>query len=87
MFVFPLGVVEALQKPVVAFVRLLDSVVMPSTLESPTPVRFVVVLVGPTTGGVDYSECGRAMGALMADWVTLRITDPTLQQPVRMSVP
>lgn len=63
------GVVEALQKPVVAFVRLLDSVVMPSTLESPTPVRFVVVLVGPTTGGVDYSECGRAMGALMADWV------------------
>ncbi|CAL9692967.1 unnamed protein product [Knipowitschia caucasica] len=63
------GVVENLQKPAVAFVRLRDSVVMPSTLESPVPVRFVFVLVGPSTSGLDYSQTGRAMGALMADWV------------------
>ncbi|XP_042361408.1 solute carrier family 4 member 1a (Diego blood group) [Plectropomus leopardus] len=63
------GVVEVLEKPVVAFVRLRDSVVMDSSLESPVPVRFVFVLVGPSQSGIDYSESGRAMGALMADWV------------------
>lgn len=63
------GVVENLQKPVVAFVRLQDSVVMPSTIESPIPVRFVFALVGPSNSGIDYSQSGRAMGALMADWV------------------
>uniref|UniRef100_A0A8C5HTN6 Anion exchange protein n=1 Tax=Gouania willdenowi TaxID=441366 RepID=A0A8C5HTN6_GOUWI len=63
------GVLDFLQKPVVAFVRLRDSVVMESTLESPIPVRFVFVLVGPSQAGIDYSESGRAMGALMADWV------------------
>ncbi|KAL7377523.1 hypothetical protein ABVT39_000920 [Epinephelus coioides] len=63
------GVLDTLQKPVVAFVRLRDSVVMESSLESPVPVRFVFALVGPSQSGTDYSECGRAMGALMADWV------------------
>ncbi|XP_078125193.1 solute carrier family 4 member 1a (Diego blood group) [Sander vitreus] len=63
------GVLDILQKPVVAFVRLSDSVVMDSSLESPVPVRFVFVLVGPSQSGIDYSESGRAMGALMADWV------------------
>ncbi|XP_022595102.1 band 3 anion exchange protein-like [Seriola dumerili] len=63
------GVLDFLQKPVVAFVRLSDSVVMESALESPVPVRFVFVLMGPSQSGLDYSESGRAMGALMADWV------------------
>uniref|UniRef100_A0A672HA12 Solute carrier family 4 member 1a (Diego blood group) n=1 Tax=Salarias fasciatus TaxID=181472 RepID=A0A672HA12_SALFA len=63
------GALDFLQKPVVAFVRLRDSVVMESTLESPVPVRFVFVMVGPSEAPVDYSESGRAMGALMADWV------------------
>ncbi|CAL8304415.1 unnamed protein product [Merluccius merluccius] len=58
-----------LQKPVVAFVRLSDSVVMDSVLEAPVPVRFVFILVGPSDSGLDYHESGRAMGALMADWV------------------
>lgn len=43
--------------------------VMESALESSVPVRFVFVLVGPSQSGTDYSESGRAMGALMADWV------------------
>ncbi|KAM8723849.1 solute carrier family 4 member 1a (Diego blood group) [Acanthopagrus schlegelii] len=63
------GVLDILEKPVVAFVRLSDSVVMESALESPIPVRFVYVLVGPSDSGMDYRESGRAMGALMADWV------------------
>ncbi|CAJ1076295.1 solute carrier family 4 member 1a (Diego blood group) [Xyrichtys novacula] len=63
------GTLDALQKPVVAFVRLKDSVVMESSLESPVPVRFVFMMVGPSQSGIDYSESGRAMGALMADWV------------------
>ncbi|XP_024920459.1 solute carrier family 4 member 1a (Diego blood group) [Cynoglossus semilaevis] len=63
------GVLDFLEKPVVAFVRLNDSVVMESTLESPVPVRFVFVFVGPAQSGIDFSECGRAMGALMGDWV------------------
>lgn len=69
---FPIGVLDVLQKPVVAFVRLSDSVVMQSALESPVPVRFVFVLVGPSQSEIDYSESGRAMGALMADWVRER---------------
>ncbi|XP_041673493.1 solute carrier family 4 member 1a (Diego blood group) [Cheilinus undulatus] len=63
------GALDILQKPVVAFVRLKDSVVMDSSLESPVPVRFVFVLVGPSQSDINYSESGRAMGALMADWV------------------
>ncbi|KAM9843044.1 solute carrier family 4 member 1a (Diego blood group) isoform 1-T3 [Aulostomus maculatus] len=63
------GVLDLLQKPVVAFVRLRDSVVMESALERPVPVRFVFVMVGPSQSGIDYSQSGRAMGALMADWV------------------
>lgn len=68
-----LGVLEFLQKPVVAFVRLTDSVVMESALEIPVPVRFVVVLVGPTQSDLNYGDSGRAMGALMADWVREKV--------------
>ncbi|XP_046894571.1 solute carrier family 4 member 1a (Diego blood group) [Hypomesus transpacificus] len=63
------GVLDSLESPAVAFVRLKDSVVMESVLEVPVPVRFVFVLVGPSNSGLDYHESGRAMGALMADWV------------------
>lgn len=42
---------------------------MESTLEIPVPVRFVFVLVGPGQSDLNYRESGRAMGALMADWV------------------
>lgn len=68
-----LGALEFLQKPVVAFVRLTDSVVMESALEIPVPVRFVVVLVGPTQSDMNYRDSGRAMGALMADWVREKV--------------
>ncbi|XP_073713562.1 solute carrier family 4 member 1a (Diego blood group) [Misgurnus anguillicaudatus] len=63
------GAVDSLQKPVVAFARLRDSVVMDGVLEAPIPVRFVFFLVGPSQSGLDYYESGRAMASLMADWV------------------
>lgn len=63
------GELDFLQKPAVAFVRLSDSVVMESVLESSIPVRFIFLLVGPGHSGINYSESGRAMGALLADWV------------------
>ncbi|KAL2101230.1 hypothetical protein ACEWY4_002991 [Coilia grayii] len=63
------GALESLQKPVVAFGRLINSVLMDSVLEAPIPVRFVFVLVGPSGRGMDFHESGRAMATLMADWV------------------
>lgn len=63
------GIFDLLQKPVLAFVRLNDSVVMESVLQSSVPVRFVLMMVGPSQSGLDYSQSGRAMAALMADWV------------------
>ncbi|XP_030591134.1 band 3 anion exchange protein-like [Archocentrus centrarchus] len=63
------GALDLLHKPVLAFVRLSHSVVIESILESSVPIRFVFVLVGPSSSGLNFSECGRTMGALMADWV------------------
>ncbi|MCJ8739189.1 hypothetical protein PDJAM_G00044340 [Pangasius djambal] len=63
------GVLDSLQKPVVAFVRLQDSVVMDGIMEASVPVRFIFVLVGPTESDIDFHESGRAMGTLLADWV------------------
>lgn len=73
MCVFPTGKLDFLQKPAVAFVRLSDSVVMESVLESSIPVRFIFLLVGPSDSGINYSESGRAMGALLADWVSKKL--------------
>ncbi|KAF4092902.1 hypothetical protein AMELA_G00026160 [Ameiurus melas] len=63
------GAVDFLQKPVVAFVRLQDSVVMDGIIEASVPVRFIFALIGPTESGIDFHESGRAMGTLLADWV------------------
>uniref|UniRef100_A0A674NY79 Solute carrier family 4 member 1b (Diego blood group) n=1 Tax=Takifugu rubripes TaxID=31033 RepID=A0A674NY79_TAKRU len=38
-------------------------------MEAPMPVRFVFVLVGPSSADMDYHETGRAMAALLADKV------------------
>uniref|UniRef100_A0A8C2PVC7 Solute carrier family 4 member 1 n=1 Tax=Cyprinus carpio TaxID=7962 RepID=A0A8C2PVC7_CYPCA len=56
-----------LERPTIAFVRLRDAVVLESALETLLPVRFIFILIGPTTTDMDYHECGRAMAALLAD--------------------
>ncbi|XP_043109085.1 solute carrier family 4 member 1b (Diego blood group) isoform X2 [Puntigrus tetrazona] len=63
------GALEFLERPTIAFVRLRDAVVLESALETPVPVRFIFILIGPTTTDMDYHECGRAMAALLADKV------------------
>ncbi|XP_036445108.1 solute carrier family 4 member 1a (Diego blood group) [Colossoma macropomum] len=63
------GVVDSLQKPVVAFMRLRDAVVMDGILEANMPVRFIFALVGPSQSGINFHESGRAMATLLADWV------------------
>lgn len=63
------GVLDSLQKPVVAFMRLRDAIVMDGILESNVPVRFIFALVGPTQSGMNFHESGRAMATLLADWV------------------
>uniref|UniRef100_A0A673LRU0 Anion exchange protein n=1 Tax=Sinocyclocheilus rhinocerous TaxID=307959 RepID=A0A673LRU0_9TELE len=64
-----LSALEFLERPTIAFVRLRDAVVLESALETPVPVRFIFILIGPTTADMDYHECGRAMAALLADKV------------------
>ncbi|XP_026132879.1 band 3 anion exchange protein-like isoform X1 [Carassius auratus] len=61
------GALEFLERPTIAFVRLRDAVVLESALETPVPVRFIFILIGPTAADMDYHECGRVMAALLAD--------------------
>ncbi|XP_072549431.1 solute carrier family 4 member 1a (Diego blood group) [Salminus brasiliensis] len=63
------GVLDSLQKPVVAFLRLREAIVMDGILEANVPVRFIFALVGPTQSGMNFHESGRAMATLLADWV------------------
>lgn len=63
------GMLDSLQKPVVAFVRLQNSVAMDGVMEASVPVRFIFALVGPSEYGINFHESGRAMGTLLADWV------------------
>ncbi|XP_077407028.1 solute carrier family 4 member 1b (Diego blood group) isoform X2 [Vanacampus margaritifer] len=61
------GALDFLEKPAVVFVRLKEAVPLDSALEAPEPVRFVLMLIGPSNADMDYHETGRAMAALMAD--------------------
>lgn len=65
------GALDFLERPTVVFVRLKESAELGSTLEAPMPVRFVFVLVGPSSADMDYHETGRAMAALLADKVSV----------------
>uniref|UniRef100_A0A3P8TUS8 Anion exchange protein n=1 Tax=Amphiprion percula TaxID=161767 RepID=A0A3P8TUS8_AMPPE len=63
------GALDFLERATVVFVRLKEAAVLDSALETPVPVRFVFVLVGPNKADIDYHETGRAMAALLADKV------------------
>lgn len=66
-----LGALDFLEKPTVAFIRLKESQLLkaPSQEPVPAPIRFIFILVGPSSD-VDYHECGRAMRALLEDGVS-----------------
>uniref|UniRef100_A0A673C335 Anion exchange protein n=1 Tax=Sphaeramia orbicularis TaxID=375764 RepID=A0A673C335_9TELE len=60
---------DFLERHTVVFVRLKEATVLESAFETPVPVRFIFVLIGPSKSEIDYHETGRAMSALMADKV------------------
>ncbi|XP_051879887.1 anion exchange protein 2-like isoform X2 [Pristis pectinata] len=61
------GCVEFLEHPTMAYVRLQTAVELESVLEVPIPVRFLFILLGPTTSNMDYHEIGRSISTLMSD--------------------
>ncbi|NXK56605.1 B3A2 protein, partial [Chauna torquata] len=61
------GCVEFLDQPTMAFVRLQEAVELDSVLEVPIPVRFLFVLLGPSSTHMDYHEIGRSISTLMSD--------------------
>lgn len=64
------GCVEFLDQPTMAFVRLQEAVELDSVLEVPVPVRFLFVLLGPSSTHMDYHEIGRSISTLMSDKVS-----------------
>ena len=61
------GAVGFLEQPTIAFVRLAQGIQMPSITEVPIPVRFMFILLGPTTADLDYHEVGRSISTLMSN--------------------
>ncbi|XP_025049306.1 anion exchange protein 2 [Alligator sinensis] len=61
------GCVEFLDQPTMAFVRLQEAAELDSVLEVPIPVRFLFVLLGPSSANMDYHEIGRSISTLMSD--------------------
>lgn len=65
-----LGCVEFLSRPTMAFVRLREAVELDAVLEVPVPVRFLFLLLGPSSANMDYHEIGRSISTLMSDKVS-----------------
>ncbi|XP_063304739.1 electrogenic sodium bicarbonate cotransporter 4 [Pelobates fuscus] len=61
------GEVDFLDKPFVAFVRLVQSVMLGGVTEVPVPTRFLFILLGPIGKAKSYTEIGRAIATLMVD--------------------
>uniref|UniRef100_A0A8C4L3I1 Anion exchange protein n=1 Tax=Equus asinus TaxID=9793 RepID=A0A8C4L3I1_EQUAS len=61
------GCVEFLSRPTMAFVRLREAVELDAVLEVPVPVRFLFLLLGPSSANMDYHEIGRSISTLMSD--------------------
>ncbi|XP_073181203.1 electrogenic sodium bicarbonate cotransporter 4 isoform X10 [Lepidochelys kempii] len=61
------GEVDFLDKPFVAFVRLIQSTMLGGVTEVPVPTRFIFILLGPSGKAKSYNEIGRAIATLMVD--------------------
>ncbi|XP_066995941.2 band 3 anion transport protein [Anabrus simplex] len=61
------GAVDFLDQPTIAFVRLAEGILMPSITEVTIPVRFLFILLGPSTADLDYHEIGRSISTLMSN--------------------
>ncbi|ELT89579.1 hypothetical protein CAPTEDRAFT_38399, partial [Capitella teleta] len=63
------GTVDFLSKPIMAFVRLSEGRYLGNLTEVNLPVRFIFILMGPKSSGLDYYEIGRSISTLMANRV------------------
>ncbi|XP_030057657.1 electrogenic sodium bicarbonate cotransporter 4 isoform X1 [Microcaecilia unicolor] len=61
------GEVDFLDKPFVAFVRLIQSITLGGVTEVPVPTRFLFIFLGPTGKAKSYNEIGRAIATLLVD--------------------
>lgn len=52
------------------FVRLEEASLLDDVLEVTVPVRFVFVILGPSSVAIDYHEIGRSIGTLMSNQVS-----------------
>ena len=72
-FVHPPGRASFLKRPVLGFVRLkepMEPEPKPEGSEEPAvPVRFLIVLLGPESPNLDYTQLGRAAATLMSERV------------------
>lgn len=77
----PSGCVEFLSRPTMAFVRLREAAELDAVLEVPVPVRFLFLLLGPSSANMDYHEIGRSISTLMSDKVSRRPAGPRAPEP------
>ena len=63
------GTLDELEDSVLAFVRLAKGCDLNIT-EVSIPVRFLFVLLGPSSGEESYHEIGRSVATLMSDQVS-----------------
>jgi len=62
------GTLDDIDKPIVAFVRLGEAIVMPNTIEVSLPVRFIFILLTPAENlNMDPHEIGRSFSTLMSN--------------------
>lgn len=59
------GIVDFLEQPTIAFIRLAEGIKIPFILEVPVPVRFLFILLGPKWQDLNYHEVGRAISTLL----------------------
>jgi hypothetical protein len=65
------GAVDFLTQPISAFLRLSEGRMLGALTEVNLPVRFIYILMGPKTSGMDYYEIGRSISTLMANKVRI----------------
>jgi len=62
------GADKEIEKPIVAFVRLAQAIIMPNTIEAELPVRFIFILLTPSGDfNLDPHEIGRSFSTLMSN--------------------
>ena len=62
------GAIDDIDKPIVAFVRLAEGIIMPNTIEVSLPVRFIFIVLTPSSNlNMDPHEIGRSFSTLMSN--------------------